>query len=102
MPDYVAFNQTESIALENIFTAVKDDMIKLLKMMLDLNPTSRCTCAQALQSSYFSNEPAPTPPQLLPQPTQNLEELPTAGTKRSNLGSMEKMAPSAKRLNFDE
>lgn len=104
LPDYVSFNECEPIPFENIFTAVKDDMIKLLKTMLVLNPVSRCTCSQALQMPYFSNEPAPTSPQLLPQPSSSNQDTDVSGRlKRPNLNnSTDKLAPTAKRLNFDE
>jgi len=102
LPDFVAYNSTECVPFENIFTAVKDDMIKLLKTMLTLNPPSRCTCSQALQMPYFNNNPPPTPPHLLPQPSHNQIDDFSSGTKRPNFGNLDKLAPSAKRLNFDE
>ena len=104
MPDYVAFNNCEEVPFENIFTAVKDDMIKVLKTMLVLNPGSRCTCSQALQMPYFSNEPPPTPPHLLPQPNgKNSQEISESGPERSGHKRALDQAPvsTAKRLNFD-
>lgn len=108
LPDYIKYNQNESVPFENIFTAVKDDMIKLLYTMLALNPSSRCTCSQALQMPYFSNDPAPTPPSMLPQPkgsnSDDFEDmnLERSATKRPLSSTNEKLAPTAKRLNFDE
>lgn len=108
MPDYIKFNTSEPMPFENIFTAVKDDMIKLLKSMLALNPASRCTCSQALQMPYFSNDPVPTPPALLPQPKSNSHDdddfmnVEKSATKRPNASTNDKLAPTAKRLNFDE
>lgn len=109
LPDYIKFNTSEQVPFENIFTAVKDDMIKLLNSMLTLNPASRCTCSQALQMSYFSNDPVPTPPALLPQPKSNSVDddddfmnVEKSATKRPNTTINEKLAPTAKRLNFDE
>lgn len=58
---------------------------------------------------YFSNDPVPTPPALLPQPKSNSVEdnddfmnVEKSATKRPNSSTNEKLAPSAKRLNFDE
>lgn len=107
LPDFVAYKDCESIPFENIFTAVKDDMIQLLKAMIVLNPANRCTCSQALQMPYFSNDPAPTPPQLLPQPNGGNQETSDTTTersslKRTNFDSLDKHAPTAKRLNFDD
>src|SRR5699024_3472470 len=98
LPDFVAFHSLEAVPFENIFTAVKDDMIKVLKAMLVLNPCSRCTCSQALQMPYFSNDPLPTPPHLLPQPNGGNSQETSAsdagterhGFKRPNVNSLER------------
>lgn len=107
LPDFVAYNHCEPVPFENIFTAVKDDTIQLLKAMIVLNPANRCTCSQALQMPYFSNDPAPTPPKLLPQPNGGSQEASETTTersslKRANFDSLDKHAPTAKRLNFDD
>lgn len=69
LPDYVQFKQFPSIPLNNIFTAVSDDLISLLSKMLAVNPLERCSCTQALKMPYFSNKPAPSPGSQLPLPS---------------------------------
>lgn len=91
----------EAIPLENIFTAVKEDLINVLKSMLTLNPANRCTCNGALQMKYFYNDPSPTPSQFLPKPKQS-ESDSTSSSKRPNMFSYDKTAPYKKKLNFDD
>lgn len=93
----------EAIPLENIFTAVKEDLINLLKSMLTLNPTNRCTCNGALQMKYFYNDPPPTPSKFLPKPKLEQEETEsTSSNKRPNMFSYDKNAPYKKKLNFED
>lgn len=98
--DYVTFHQLEPIVFENIFTAVNDDLIKVLKSMIVLNPASRCTCSQALQMPYFSNDPVPTRPHLLPQPkSNNFEPELELPVKRAKL---DRNISHVKRLDFGD
>ena len=66
---------------------------------------NRCTASQALQSSYFSNHPAPTPGPKLPMPRskkeveREMEYLVSAARKRA-LDEEEPTAKIAKRLQF--
>ncbi|OTF73533.1 hypothetical protein BLA29_000823, partial [Euroglyphus maynei] len=113
LPDYVKFKESEPVPFENIFSAIKEDLIQVLKSMLTLDPTRRCTCSQALQMAYFHNDPPPTPAHLLPKVKndtssetidQTSGEPTMIGSKRTSLFSLDNMvaAPHIKRLNFDD
>lgn len=109
LPDYVAFKPVGSVPFENIFTAMTDDFLDVIKSMLVLNPSDRCTCQEALRMDYFRNEPSPTIPSLLPKPStnseQSLEEESqriNSASKRPNVYDNEKTAPYVKKLNFDK
>lgn len=115
LPDYVKFKVNEPVPFENIFTAIKEDLIQVLKSMLALDPTRRCTCSQALQMAYFHNDPPPTPAHLLPKVKSETSSEATAiidqtgeptlsGTKRAGLFSLDNVIapPHVKRLNFDD
>ncbi|KAH9518538.1 Cyclin-Dependent Kinase 7 [Bulinus truncatus] len=71
LPDYIVFKEYPKHSLKEIFTAASDDLLEVLNSMLSLNPSKRCTSSQALQMSYFSNKPAPTPTHQLPFPKSN-------------------------------
>ncbi|KAH7640704.1 cyclin-dependent kinase 7-like [Dermatophagoides farinae] len=116
LPDYVKFNVLEPVPFENIFTAIKEDLIQVLQSMLALDPNRRCTCSQALQMAYFHNDPPPTPTHLLPKVKNEISsedititdqasgEPTMSGTKRANLFSLDNVVapPHVKRLNFDD
>jgi cyclin-dependent kinase 7 len=65
---YVSFNTAPKIPWEQWMTAVPADALDLLDKLLDLNPATRYTAKQALAHPYFSNAPAPTPIEELPDP----------------------------------
>lgn len=69
LPDFCEFKPCPARSLRDIFTAAPDDMISLLESLLRLNPNERSTATQALQHSFFSNKPGPTPGHLLPLPS---------------------------------
>jgi len=69
LPDYVPFNYCPPTSYRSLFTAASDDAVDLLSKLLKFNPLERITAAEALQHPYFSNQPPPTPPHLLPHPT---------------------------------
>lgn len=73
LPDFIQFKIFPGTPLRHIFTAAGDDLISLLESLLALYPMARCTTSEALQMSYFSNKPAPTPGEKLPMPG-NLKE----------------------------
>lgn len=101
LPDFIQFKPFPGMPLRDIFSAAGDDLLDLLASLLNVNPTERCTCDQALQMAYFSNKPAPTPGPKLPLPTsirRQAEEKPSL--KRKLLESMEGGASLAKRLQF--
>lgn len=103
LPDYVPFKHQPGTPLREIFTAVKDDLLELLSRTLAMNPLSRCTASQALRMPYFSNSPAPTPPENLPRPQSNSDPFDAEVYKpKSNKRiSSDRLAPMAKRLHFD-
>lgn len=71
LPDYVQFKDMPGIPFKEIFSAVSDDLLRLLTWSLVLDPAKRCTATQALKTSFFSNQPPPTPGHLLPMPKSN-------------------------------
>ncbi|XP_005103387.1 cyclin-dependent kinase 7 [Aplysia californica] len=71
LPDYVVFKEHPKHPMKEIFTAASDDLLELLDSLLALNPSKRCSASQALQMSYFSSKPAPTPSGHLPFPMSN-------------------------------
>ncbi|XP_054160443.1 cyclin-dependent kinase 7-like [Oppia nitens] len=102
LPDYITFKYQPGTPLREIFTAVKDDLIEVLSSMLTLNPLKRCTCTQALQMAYFSNNPTPTLSEHLPRPQNSSTFDPDMYTRASSKRNLsDKFAPMAKRLHFD-
>ncbi|KAK3782236.1 hypothetical protein RRG08_048694 [Elysia crispata] len=71
LPDYVTFKEFPRHPMKEIFTAASDDLLDVLDMTLAINPARRCSASQALQMSYFSSKPAPTPGSQLPFPKSN-------------------------------
>ncbi|CAH8555597.1 unnamed protein product [Heterobilharzia americana] len=71
LPNYVKFEPRPGIPFSQIFTAASTDLIALLETLLSLNPDARGTAVTALQSSYFTSKPYPTPESELPQPKVN-------------------------------
>ncbi|CAH8568037.1 unnamed protein product [Schistosoma curassoni] len=71
LPNYVKFERRPGIPFSQIFTAASTDLINLLETLLNLNPDARGTASNALQSSYFTSKPYPTPENELPQPKVN-------------------------------
>ncbi|OXU22572.1 hypothetical protein TSAR_015507 [Trichomalopsis sarcophagae] len=68
LPDFIQFKPFPAVPLKDIFTAAGDDLLDLLASLLNINPIERCSCDQALQMTYFSNNPPPTPKARLPLP----------------------------------
>ncbi|KAJ3219308.1 TFIIH complex serine/threonine-protein kinase subunit kin28 [Dinochytrium kinnereticum] len=63
------FQQYPKTPLKTLFTAAGDDALDLLERMLKYCPSQRITAYDALQHSFFSNLPRPTPPERLPRDT---------------------------------
>ncbi|XP_004207735.1 cyclin-dependent kinase 7 isoform X1 [Hydra vulgaris] len=72
LSDFVEFKKFPRIPLHEIFSAAGDDLLDLLNQLFLYNPLKRITASQALKHPYFSNRPAPTPCELLPQPGKKL------------------------------
>ena len=100
LPDFIQFKPFPAIPLKDIFTAAGDDLLDLLASLLNINPLERCTCDQALQMTYFSNNPPPTPKARLPLPS-SIRRLPEErpSLKRKLLEATDG-ASLAKRLQF--
>jgi len=75
LPDYVDFKPVSAKPLKMIFSAVNNDTIIVLDNMLQLCPSKRCTCTEALKLPYFSNYPGPTACEDLPHPLSILEKI---------------------------
>lgn len=74
LPDYIQYKNMPNIPFTEIFTAASDDFIQLLQWCLELDPTRRCTAAQALKSDYFKSSPMPTKGINLPMPKSKKEK----------------------------
>jgi len=75
LPDFVSFNKFPAIPLHDIFSAAGDDLLDLLYKLFRYFPPERITASKALQHKYFSNKPAPTPCELLPNVPSALSSL---------------------------
>jgi len=87
LPDYIAYETYAAQPLRGIFTAAGDDLLLLLERLLSLNPLTRCTAGEALQMSYFTNKPYPTPGNLLPMPSSKANAEATRETAPANVAS---------------
>jgi len=67
LPDYVPYNFCAPTPFRQLFTAAGDDALDLLGKLLRYNPSERISASEALQHPYFSNNPTPTSPSLLPR-----------------------------------
>lgn len=104
LPDYVDFKPVQARPLKMIFSAVNNDCIQVLGHMLQLCPTNRCTCTEALKLPYFSNSPGPTKCEELPHPLSILEKIKNKSDQIRTNGSKRKHSDDnsalKKKLNF--
>lgn len=105
LPDYVEFKPSPPQSFRDVFSAAGDDLIHLLESCMKLDPSKRCTASQALQSSYFSNPPGPTPGPRLPMPRSRKEiesdiEHEILASRKRALDDSQEGQKVAKRLNF--
>jgi cyclin-dependent kinase 7 len=96
LPDYVEFKPVLPKPLKMVFSAVNNDTIFVLESMLQLNPSRRCNCTEALKMPYFSNAPGPTPCEQLPHPMSILEKI------KSKSDAIAKNGANGKRKHSDE
>jgi cyclin-dependent kinase 7 len=75
LQDYVEFKPIAPKPLRMMFSAASEDTLFVLDSMLQLNPSRRCTCKEALGMAYFSNYPGPTANEKLPHPSSILEKI---------------------------
>lgn len=68
LSDFVEFKKFPRIPLADIFSAAGDDLLNLIESLFFYDPVKRVTGTECLKHKYFSNRPAPTPPNLLPHP----------------------------------
>jgi len=68
LPGFFEFQKLPGTPLENLFTAVSEDALDLLRRLLTFNPLIRITCIDALKHEYFVNKPCATPLGKLPVP----------------------------------
>ena len=96
LSDYVDFKPQYPKPLKIMFSAANTDVLSVLETMLQLNPSKRCTCKEALQMAYFSNAPGPTPVSDLPQPMSIVEQI------KNKSDALAKLANSSKRKLSEE
>ncbi|KAJ9516345.1 hypothetical protein QJQ45_001041 [Haematococcus lacustris] len=77
-PSYLEFQKVVPQPLRAQLPQVPDDALVLLADLVSLDPRKRPTAQQALQHSYFSNGPQPTPVALLPRLKQSATMAPSA------------------------
>ncbi|PNH04461.1 Cyclin-dependent kinase D-1, partial [Tetrabaena socialis] len=97
LPYFLAFTETRPLPLRQVFPAAGGDALEQLGRMLQLDPARRITAAEALRHPYFSNNPQPTPPPLLPRPLKR-EDAPLAAEARpgkGGIGGRERPSPGA-------
>ncbi|GFR47704.1 hypothetical protein Agub_g9457 [Astrephomene gubernaculifera] len=78
LPYFLQFTETWPLPLRQVFPAASGDALDLLGRLLQLDPLRRISAAEALRHPYFSNNPPPTPPALLPRPARR-EDAPLGG-----------------------
>lgn len=61
----LTWNDCPPIPFDEIFLAAPRDAISLLRSMLVLDPNKRFSATQCLSHPYFTNDPLPTPKELL-------------------------------------
>ncbi|XP_068151660.1 cyclin-dependent kinase 7-like [Drosophila tropicalis] len=79
LKNYDEFRNFPGTPLRDIFSDAGSDMIKLIRRLLAMNPLKRCSCREALEMTYFSNQPAPSVELNLPLPSfpsENKENIP--------------------------
>lgn len=67
LPNYVPLPVHPKTPLRQLFTAASEDALDLLSKMLTMDPAKRITAREALKHHYFSNQPKPTVPSMLPK-----------------------------------
>lgn len=67
LPAYHEFTPTPAPPLQEIFKAAPLGALDLLKGLLTYNPSKRLSATQALNHTYFTQSPAPTPCNQLPK-----------------------------------
>ncbi|KAL6764341.1 kinase-like domain-containing protein [Haematococcus lacustris] len=78
LPSYLEFQKVVPQPLRAQLPQAPDDALALLADLVSLDPRKRPTAQQALQHSYFSNDPQPTPVALLPRLKQSATMAPSA------------------------
>ncbi|GBF95530.1 cyclin-dependent kinase-like [Raphidocelis subcapitata] len=69
LPHRLDFKPAPGQPLERVFPQASPACLDLLRGLLAFDPDRRLTAAAALEHPWFSEEPAPLPPQQLPRPS---------------------------------
>jgi len=101
LPCYVTYNKCQATPFKQLFTAATDDTIDLISKLLLFNPNNRLTSEQALTFPYFTNEPLPTAPLLLPR-SQRMEISPDKSPPKRTLPQQEDRNTKRKVLNDED
>jgi len=97
----VEFKSYPKTPFQNLFTAATPNAIDLLSHFLMFNPEKRLLTEEALNHPYFTDLPAPTPPEKLPKPNENQKADKNANNKRLNEQVDESNGKRGRQLNFE-
>ncbi|GBG83995.1 hypothetical protein CBR_g37868 [Chara braunii] len=96
LPDYMEYVHFPAPPLSSLFPTASEDALDLLQKMFAFNPNHRISAQQAVEHRYFTTEPAPTRPELLPRPPRKESNEDAPPPRVESPGPPVVVSPSAK------